>query len=407
VDAIAAADIVKTYRIGVGRARVREMLPFPLDRAVARAFPAWWSRDTINALDGVSLTVSRGSSVGIVGHNGAGKTTLLKVLSGVTAPASGRVVTASSVGALLEVLVGFHPELTGRENAFLLGAILGMGRKDMAARIPAIMEFAEIGQMADTPIKRFSAGMQARLGFATLVGVEPEVLLIDEVLAVGDAAFQRKCVGWLEGFHARGGTLLFVSHNLGLVRSMTQRAVWLDHGRVAADGPTADVLGDYARSLGRRGDPMERLGKVRGRLVRGRGAHRWGAGGVRVEEVDVREPGMDREDLEVTITYLAEDVSLSNAVFCVGLQDETGREIGAAMSPPVDLESRRGTVTCVIARPPLRSGVYFPIAAILSTDGQVRDRWRLDRAIVVDRGDQHDSGADFGPVDLPASWSDG
>lgn len=404
MDALTATDVVKAYRIGVGRARVREMLPFPFDRLVSRAFPKWWRRDTFNALDEVSLSIPRGASVGVVGHNGAGKTTLLKVLAGVTAPTSGRVATSGLLGALLEVLVGFHPELTGTENTYLLGAILGQSRKQMTARMPKILEFAEIGDMADTPIKRFSAGMQARLGFATLVGIDPEILLIDEVLAVGDASFQRKCAQWLDGFHARGGTLLFVSHNLGLLRSMTERVIWLDHGRVVAEGPTSEVVGEYARSLGQRGTPVDGRGKARKGQLQARGAYRWGMGGARVDEVDVREPQGDREDLEVVITY--EATSLAKGIFCLGFQDDAGRELGAAVSPLLRLDPGRGTVSCVIQRPAFRSGIYFPVAAILSADGQVQDRWRLDRAIVVDRGDDPVRLEDFGPVDIPASWSD-
>jgi ABC-type polysaccharide/polyol phosphate transport system ATPase subunit len=403
MDAIVATGVTKTYRIGVGRARVREMLPWPLDRAVAGLFPRWWSRDTFNALEAVDLTVEAGSSVGIVGHNGAGKTTLLKVIAGVTAPTKGGVVTSGKVGALLEVLVGFHPELTGVENAFLLGAILGVGRKGMAARIPRIMEFAEIAELAETPVKRYSAGMQARLGFSTLVGVEPEILLVDEVLAVGDAAFQRKCVQWLEGYRDQGGTLLFVSHNLGLVRSMTERVVWLDHGRVVADGPTGEILGDYARSLGTRTDrPAKRRQALK--LAMSRGMHRWGAGGARVEEVDVREPDPQRDEVEIAITY--ESLDLDQAQFCVGFVDEQGRELGATTSPTIKLDGR-GVVKCVIRPAPFHSGIYFPVAAILSTDGQIQDRWRLDRAVVVDHEGDTALADEFGPVNFAAAWTEG
>lgn len=401
MDFVVADRVTKTYRIGVGRARVREMLPWPIDRAVSRTFPRWWKRDTFDALDDVSLTVSAGSSVGIVGHNGAGKTTLLKVIAGVTAPTRGRVTTSGRVGALLEVLVGFHPDLTGVENSYLLGAILGLGRKEMAARMDSIMEFAELGDLTDTPVKRYSAGMLARLGFSTLVGIEPEILLVDEVLAVGDAAFQRKCAQWLDAYRERGGTLLFVSHNLGLVRSMTEKVVWLDQGKVVADGPTADVLGEYARSLGKRTDYQARQSHA-GRIARSRGMYRWGAGGARVEEVDVREPGPGRDEVEMSISY--EATSLDKGIFVIGFADDHGRELGSAISPPISLDER-GVVRCSIRPAPFRSGIYFPVAAILSTDGKVQDRWRLDRAIVIDRDGAASFPGDFGPFDIPATWT--
>jgi lipopolysaccharide transport system ATP-binding protein len=403
MDMVVADRLTKTYRIGVGRARVREMLPWPIDRAISRRFPRWWARDTFDALESVSLTVPAGSSVGIVGHNGAGKTTLLRVIAGVTAPTRGRVTTSGRVGALLEVLVGFHPDLTGVENSYLLGAMLGLGRKEMSSRLPRIMEFAELGDLADTPVKRYSAGMLARLGFSTLVAIEPELLLVDEVLAVGDAAFQRKCAEWLDDYHERGGTLLFVSHNLGLVRSMTERVVWLDQGKVVAEGPTAEVLGRYAGSLGKRADPSGRPGRAARRMARDRGLYRWGAGGARVDEVDVREPGPGWDAVEISITY--EATSLDKGIIVVGFMDDLGRDIGSATSLPISL-GQRGVMRCLIRPAPFRSGIYFPVAAILSMDGRVQDRWRLDRAIVVDREDEGPLADDFGPVAFSAGWTE-
>jgi ABC-type polysaccharide/polyol phosphate transport system ATPase subunit len=401
VEAIRCEQLTKTYRIGVGRARLREMFPFPFDRAVAKVFPRWWSRDTFNALEDVSLQVPLGASMGIIGHNGAGKTTLLKVVAGVTAPTSGTMRTTGRIGALIDLLVGFHPDLTGRENAYILGAMHGLGRKAMTARLPAILEFAEIDELADTPVKRYSAGMLARLGFATLVGVEPEILLIDEVLSVGDAAFQRKCIAWFDEYRAGGGTLVFVSHNLGLLRSMTERLVWLDHGRVVDEGSTSRVLANYAQSLGKRPDSVEG-GRLRKRRMKERGMHRWGLGGARVEEVDVRHGDGGQEDIEIVMRY--ESKGLTKGIFCLGFQDEAGREIGATVSPPVFLDPTGGSVRCVVGQPVLRSGIYFPIVVIVSTDGQVHDRWRLDRAIVIARGDEPTGLEDLGAVEIPASW---
>jgi ABC-type polysaccharide/polyol phosphate transport system ATPase subunit len=406
VDAIVAEAVTKTYRIGVGRARVREMLPWPVDRAAARLFPRWWTRDTFNALEDVSVRIERGSSVGIVGHNGAGKTTLLKVIAGVTAPSGGSVRTTGRIGALIDVLVGFHPDLTGEENTFLLGAMHGVGRKAMAARLQTVLDFAEIHELSKTPVKRYSAGMQARLGFAVLVAIEPEILLVDEVLAVGDASFQRKCLQWLDGYRSRGGTLVFVSHNLALVRSMTERALWLDHGQVAGEGRTADVLPEYARTMEQRRDEVgaqrhKRLGK----MVRSQAAARFGAGGARVREVHVDEPDGENGRLEFSIRY--EAVSLDRAVFAVGFVDESGQEIGAATSPVLSVGGGEGMIHCAIRPASFRSGIYFPVAAILSPDGKIQDRWRLDRAVIVDRNGETTLADEFGPVEIAATWSEG
>lgn len=407
MDAIAVRAVTKTYRVGVGRARVREMLPWPVDKAAQGLFPRWWVRNTFNALEDVTLSISAGSSVGIVGHNGAGKTTLLKVIAGVTEPTTGAVEVGGRVAALIDVLVGFHPDLTGRENVYLLGGIHGFSPRQMERRVERVFEFAEIDEMADTPIKRFSAGMVSRLGFATITAVDPRVLLVDEVLAVGDATFQRKCVGWLDDYRAGGGTLVFVSHNLGLVRNMTQRVVWLDHGRLRDDGPTAAVLGRYARAMEQRdqGPPAHRKQGARRAMAR-TGMDRWGAGGARVEEVQLQEPAECGGALRAAIRV--ETAELEQMVLCLGFVDEEGREIGAAASGPVAIKDGRGAVHCEIRPLPFRAGIYFPVVALLSPDGVVRDRWRLERGIVVDvDGDRGLALADtFGPVEIPAVWSE-
>jgi ABC-type polysaccharide/polyol phosphate transport system ATPase subunit len=400
--AIETRGATKTYRPGVGRARVREMTPPPFDRGLARLFPTWWWRGTFNALEDVTVSIEAGSSVGIVGHNGAGKTTLLKVIAGITSPTRGSVSVSGRVAALIDALVGFHPDLTGRENAFLLGAMHGFGRRAMAGRVDQVFEFAEVEGFLDTPLKRYSAGMASRLGFAVLTALDVEVMLIDEVLAVGDARFQRKCVQWLQEFRTRGGTLLFVSHNLGLVRSMTQRVLWLDHGRLVGDGATGDTLSSYARAMEQRDvrTPMHHLRAETWKSMVAEGANRWGSGGARVEEVHVEERA-DKGGLDVSIRF--EAPTIAEAVFLVGFVDENGREVGASASPRVETGRNHGAVVCSIMPLPLRAGIYFPVVAILSPNGEVRDRWRLDRAVVVDGDGQAFS--DFGPVDIAATWS--
>jgi lipopolysaccharide transport system ATP-binding protein len=201
------------------------------------------------ALDDVSFEVRRGEAVGIIGRNGAGKSTLLKVLAGITAPTRGRVIISGHLAALIEVGSGFHPELTGRENVFLSGAILGMSRADIARKLDSIFEFAGVGAFIDTPVKWYSSGMYVRLGFSVAAHLDPEILLIDEVLAVGDAEFQIKCLQRVHELKRRGVTLVLISHDLTAVGQLCDRAVLLDRGRVTAAGATAGVIATYHRSL--------------------------------------------------------------------------------------------------------------------------------------------------------------
>jgi lipopolysaccharide transport system ATP-binding protein len=208
------------------------------------------SREDFWALQGVSFEVQPGEVVGIIGRNGAGKSTLLKILSRITKPTHGEVQLRGRIGSLLEVGTGFHPELTGRENIYLNGSILGMGRKEIDRRFDEIVAFSEIEQFLDTPVKRYSSGMYVRLAFAVAAHLEPEILIIDEVLAVGDAAFQKKCLGKL-GSVARGGrTVLFVSHNMNAVARLTTRAMLLERGLLAAHGKTAEVINKYLLTYG-------------------------------------------------------------------------------------------------------------------------------------------------------------
>jgi lipopolysaccharide transport system ATP-binding protein len=205
--------------------------------------------DTIEefwALRDVSFEVREGEVLGIIGRNGAGKSTLLKVLSRITEPTSGRVTLRGRVASLLEVGTGFHPELTGRENIYLNGAILGMGRAEIRRKFDEIVSFAEVERFLDTPVKRYSSGMYVRLAFAVAAHLEPEILIVDEVLAVGDTEFQKKCLGKMNEVSSRDGrTVLFVTHNLGIVANLCPTVIWLDRGSVCEIGPAREVIGQY------------------------------------------------------------------------------------------------------------------------------------------------------------------
>jgi lipopolysaccharide transport system ATP-binding protein len=201
------------------------------------------------ALRNLSFEITQGEVVGIIGHNGAGKSTLLKILAGITEPSEGEAFIRGRVASLLEVGTGFHPELTGRENVYLNGAILGMGRREIQAKFAEIVAFAEFDKFIDTPIKRYSSGMALRLAFAVAAHLEPEILLIDEVLAVGDAAFQKKCLAKMNDVAQEGRTILFVSHDLGAIQDLCPRSICISQGGIVADGKSSNVVKSYLQSV--------------------------------------------------------------------------------------------------------------------------------------------------------------
>jgi len=297
-DVVISVDgLGKRYQIGRHQdpyGRLTESLwgalraPIDLARRKPRETGDW-----VWALRDVSFEVRQGDVVGVIGRNGSGKTTLLKVLSRITEPTTGRADLHGRVGSLLEVGTGFHQELTGRENVFMSGAVLGMRRTEIIRKFDEIVEFAGIEQFLDTPVKRYSSGMQVRLGFAVAAHLEPEILFIDEVLAVGDTDFQKKCLGKMSELGQGGRTILFVSHSMPAMLRLCQQAILLDHGRIITAGPTHAVVRTYletdaGRTSERRwddpsaapGDDVARLRSVRVVTTQGRPA----------DEVDVREP---------------------------------------------------------------------------------------------------------------------
>jgi ABC-type polysaccharide/polyol phosphate transport system ATPase subunit len=243
VTVIELENLSKRYQLG------RRPAPYEtLREAVAGLFRRRRSdgpSGEVWALREVDLAVEEGEAVGVIGRNGAGKTTLLKILAHITEPTSGVSRTRGRVGSLLEVGTGFHPELTGRDNVYLNGAILGMSRRDIRRLFDEIVEFAGVEPFLDTPLKRYSTGMQLRLAFAVAAHLEPSIVLVDEVLAVGDVEFQKKCLGHMARLEEEGRTVVFVSHDHGAIRRLCPRSVWIDEGGVKADGPTGAVLESY------------------------------------------------------------------------------------------------------------------------------------------------------------------
>src|SRR5687767_674688 len=200
------------------------------------------------AINDVSFEVQPGESIGIIGRNGAGKSTLLKILSKITPPTKGKIITRGRMASLLEVGTGFHPELTGRENIFFNGSLLGMKRKEIESKFDEIIDFSGVEKFLDTPLKHYSSGMQLRLAFSVAAFLEPEILIIDEVLAVGDAEFQKKCLGKMEDVSKSGRTILFVSHNMGAIQNLCRKAILLDKGKILQNGPVVDIIQAYQSS---------------------------------------------------------------------------------------------------------------------------------------------------------------
>jgi lipopolysaccharide transport system ATP-binding protein len=250
--AISVEGLRKYYRLGQREPykALRDVLAGAFTAPLRHVHRRRREVEGIWALDDVTFELPRGEVLGLIGANGAGKSTLLKVLSRITAPTEGQVVIRGRVGSLLEVGTGFHPELTGRENVYLNGAVLGMRKAEIDRRFDEIVEFSGISRFLDTPVKRYSSGMQVRLAFSVAAHLEPEILLVDEVLAVGDAEFQRRCLGKMHDVTRHGRTIVFVSHNLAAVRSLCSRTILLEKGQLLFDGGTEEAVERY---LGRGG----------------------------------------------------------------------------------------------------------------------------------------------------------
>ncbi len=301
--------------------------------------------DIFDALKDVTFDVSRGEVVGIVGPNGAGKSTLLKILSRITEPTVGRIGLKGRVASLLEVGTGFHPELTGRENIYLNGSILGMSKNEISSKFDEIVAFAEVERFLNTPVKRYSSGMYVRLAFAVAAHLQPEILVVDEVLAVGDAAFQKKCLGKMGDVAKEGRTILFVSHNMAAVQALCDRAILLQSGKLIYDGPTAEVTQRYLHSVMSVAEVPLELRKDR----TGDGSVR--ITGMKVESLDADKVLRSTSRLKITVHYRSDTV-LRFPKFEVGIYDYT-KDSGiylldsdAAGALPEELPAE-GHVTCV------------------------------------------------------------
>jgi lipopolysaccharide transport system ATP-binding protein len=403
-------DVSKSYQIGERRmGMLRENLMGTFARLLGRKHKS--STDVIWALKDVSLEIDSGELVGLVGRNGAGKSTLLKLLSRITYPTKGEVDVTGRIGSLLEVGTGFHDELTGRENIYLNGSILGMRRREIDATMDQIVEFADVGEFLDTPIKRYSSGMRMRLGFSVAAHLKTEVLLVDEVLAVGDVNFQKKCLGTMRELGDGGRTLVFVSHNMAAVENLCKRTIWIDGGEVKADGPTADVVRAYLRSFGTADGHVVDLGAIKQR--RGTGAARF----TRMEflnECGEAQPVVHSGDrLRVRLHYECQK-ELSNLYFGFRIMSNFGALITDAnswtTSQPVQwAPAGPGSVDLNIDFLNLMPGLYY-IGLWLKGSGGVHDELDNAAKLEIEASDYYGTGrldAKFGMIFLPFRWSQG
>ncbi len=408
---IRVEGISKRYRLGARRAApttLRDVIAGAA-RSPLAALRRRGARDdaTLWALRDVSFEVGPGEVVGVVGRNGAGKSTLLKILSRITEPTAGRAELYGRVSSLLEVGTGFHPELSGRENVFLNGAILGMRRGEITRRFDEIVAFAEVEKFIDTPVKRYSSGMHMRLAFAVAAHLEPEVLIVDEVLAVGDAQFQKKCLGKMGSVAKEGRTVLFVSHNMAAVSNLCGRGLVLEGGRVVYAGTQAGAVARYLTGC-RAGEQS-----LRDRTDRA------GSGEVRVVAVEVRDTGgrtldvaASGQDVEICLRYETAQGFQSSKVIaglCVKTQfdapvflqhNRLTRDDWGALPP-------RGTFVCRVPRLPLPPSSYR-ITYSLMLDGEYLDAMEDAYELTVTDGDFYGSGevppATHGCCLVDASW---
>jgi lipopolysaccharide transport system ATP-binding protein len=351
--AIRVENLSKQYRIGQREAAYKTLRESVMNLFTRRSGKS----ESIWALKDVSFQVERGQVIGIIGRNGAGKSTLLKILSRVTEPTEGYAYIKGRVGSLLEVGTGFHPELTGRENIFLNGAILGMRKAEIERKFDEIVAFAEIEKFIDTPVKRYSSGMYVRLAFAVAAHLEPEILLVDEVLAVGDVAFQKKCLGKMGDVAKEGRTILFVSHNMAAVQALCNRGILLEAGSITKIGGVGEAVSSYLETLNtragvklrerkdRRGSGLVRLVEVRFENSRGQ----------RIEQA------VSGQDLSIALLYEVFG-SANHASFAIGFYNSVGVPLLHCNSWHIGTEfarlSNRGEVVCRIPKLPLPAGTY-------------------------------------------------
>jgi lipopolysaccharide transport system ATP-binding protein len=407
--AIRVENLSKQYRIGAPQPRyktIRESLMNGLTVPVRRLRSTFQPSNLqpandnyVWALKDVSFNVKQGEVVGIIGRNGAGKSTLLKILSRITEPTEGRAEVYGRVGSLLEVGTGFHPELTGRENIYLNGAILGMKKAEIERKFDEIVAFAEVEKFIDTPIKHYSSGMYVRLAFAVAAHLEPEILLVDEVLSVGDAAFQKKCLGKMGEVAKRGRTVLFVSHNMTAILNLCSEAFLISYGALLTKGPTHATVLHYLQTV--QSATSEDLAPHRER--RGHGRVRFSR--ILILDTNGRtiNHAMSGQSVRIVLEYRSQlEDTLPNCRVSIAVEDLFGQPLFVcstemARDQPTSL-SPNGTVHCVIPRLPLSQGRYY-LTLFLEVNHEIEDWLQSAASLNVVDGDFFESGRQY-----PEGW---
>ncbi len=391
--AVALRAVGKRYRRAAGGYRLRTLKSALLERSLTSGLAA---SDTVEALADISFEVAAGEAVGIIGGNGSGKSTLIKLVAGLLRPSAGELTVNGRVAALIELGAGFHPEISGRENVFINGALLGLSRRQIEDRYDDIVEFAGLGDFIEEPIKNYSSGMYVRLGFSVAIHTDPEILLVDEVLAVGDEEFVHRCIARIDEHLSQGGTLLVVSHSMGLIDELCDRAVWLDQGRLRAIGSTRRVIDAYFEAVAaREGEAHERrraLAAEGGESQTGAEETapeeeeilRWGSGQARIVAARLV-AGAAREEryhlhcgeaaaFELEVEPREE---LDDFVFGVGVKTPRGVDCWGTNTDLAGYEPRRlsGPVRVRLACPELRlaPGEYTVDLAVHARDGRAYD----------------------------------
>jgi len=393
--AIDAKGVGKRYKVGE-RERYFALRDV-LTRALAGSFRGDWKRRPIDylwALRDVSVDIRKGEVVGLIGRNGAGKSTLLKILSRITRPTSGYAEIRGRIGSLLEVGTGFHPELTGRENVYLSGAILGMTRQEIGRKFDVIVEFAGVDRFIDTPLKHYSSGMQMRLAFAVAAHLDAEILLVDEVLAVGDMEFQKKCLGKMQEVSESGRTIVFVSHQLNQVRRLCHRAIWLDAGQIRQDGPAHETVSAYESAVRAGGlVPLARgdAASVKARFVQ------W----------EIVEPREDQphvlRTLGPVIVRIAIDIHkpVRGGHHGIGLYNLENQLVWGSAADNLDLEIGRHEFYYTFPMLPVRPGPYTWLVSLWEGGSQL-DAWHcLPEMVVATEHHQHPRDEWCGVLNMP------
>jgi lipopolysaccharide transport system ATP-binding protein len=394
-------ELGKRYRVqheleGHRYVALRDVLVERFNRLIRTSPSVRPSSEDFWALKDVSFEVKQGEVVGIIGRNGAGKSTLLKILSRVTEPTAGRIRLKGRVSSLLEVGTGFHPELTGRENIYLNGTILGMTKKEIDRKFDAIVAFSGVEKFLDVPVKRFSSGMQVRLAFSVAAHLEPEVLVIDEVLAVGDAGFQRKCLGKMQDVAAEGRTVLFVSHDLAAVEKLCSRAILMDAGRCQTDGPVSETITRYQSAMlqfaskdlttrkDRKGEGFVRFTRVQLLDEEGSEQNMFLSGKPLRIRMHYRSRGADphlNSRVSVSVHGWGKDYFLAST--------ELHTDEPLTLSP-------NGFIDCIVNELPLSLGTYY-LTAFVEANSVIQDWIEAAAILQVEDGNFYGTGKDYPP----------